>query len=439
MANYSDLEDLSFEAQDLTPVKREDLINPVFGREFDNLTLLVDTYLSVESRGYVCRDDVQKISPLKDQYDPLKKLFDRYPVNSFSLEYSRINYEVSNEGFLQTAYNAVVDTLKRVLAYIADQLKAVWKYMTENQVKTEKVDRVAPTMQEIQDYLINVDMILARSAVADSYKKESNRIKRTELGNLKHKWNGFLDNFRDDPDTMRGYLDILGLAFQTKLNPFVDFLTAFLDTVKSATTEREILAAIKAMDQLDMNSGELIKMATSLGFNPSKVNVNKRMTNFQSIAVHIQNVFKGWKNDRSSAVSDDDFLKMVLDLKIDSWADTLDEITKSENGRIAKTQDIIRAFSASDLKPGLEKVYSLHLAPFMVSLSSIVTGFATLETCIGILADTRNNYVAVVSTAGLNMVKGTDQFWKRNQRMIGIADNATVLKYRRAVQSAMRD
>lgn len=171
-----------------------DIKIPTENTEFEELQTVLEVYTTVVERGSVCRDDLNRVKGLSVKYPVLARLFDRYPIGTFTAEPSGVNYEVSTESFIKTAYAAVVAAFKAVIRFIVETFKTFWKFLTDNRTRTTAVDNLDTRLKAIQAYLVKVDEVAGTSRVSTEYTAWMRRGRNTALHNLNKKWNGFLQH-----------------------------------------------------------------------------------------------------------------------------------------------------------------------------------------------------------------------------------------------------
>ena len=178
MTTTIDLSELSFESAELMEAPAEveepmsgDLPNPVYAQEFEDMGTVYNVFETITARKHVCRDDMERIQKLAGSYPSLERLLKKYPLKSFSLEPSRINYDVSTEGIVRSTYEAVIKALKDVLTFIAESIAKLWDFLTANGQKTAAVDDLEAKLKTAQIYILEVDRVMTTTRLAEDFRK----------------------------------------------------------------------------------------------------------------------------------------------------------------------------------------------------------------------------------------------------------------------------
>lgn len=444
-----ELENLSLEAvfdpagEDIRPESAfiDTIPNPVHGKEFDDLETVLGTYRRIVDNGYVCRDDVMQVEPLRAEYPALESLLARYPIGSFSNEPSLINYEVSNEGFARAAYEAVVRTLKQIIEYIVKVLKGMWRFIVNALKRTKVVDNFDDALKSLQAYILEVEAELVNGPKAELYKEESKRIKDVEYHNLVKRWNGLTHAIIFGGGDIQGYLDTVLGILNDNVPPFVDAVGVFMDEIEAARTESEVEAAIVKMElhsMADKGSDRLTVLATSLGYRPNNYRQNPRITQFQGKCLQIVGHLRTLSNDHQTVLPREAFMHTLLELQITPWAGSVESTTSSIDAKISKIQPRLDSFDAKKLQPGLERVYTYRLAPFMVAISSILQGIGSLEQALGMMVTARDNTVVGYAKAALRIVKGIDAFVRKYDNELTLREKLVRKRHKEAVAMDMK-
>lgn len=412
--------------------------NPVHSKEFDDMMLVFETYETIVKRKYVCRSDMENIKALTGTYPVLGKLIDRYPINSFTQEPSRTNYEVSTESFVKTAYEAVINALGDVLAYVINAITKLWNWLSQAGQSTAAVDDLEQKLASLQKYIIEVDKILANNSdVMQMARRVRDGAISNELRNINGKWNSFKDRQLENPEGQLAEMVILTGVIKTKLPPFAEAVENFLIELGKAETDSDVDLAIAKMELFDITSSQLVQLATTYGYNAKKMNVNGKLTSFESYASYIKGTYRSQINERSQ-IKDDDFKKLIIDYKPTKWADEINGTISWARGRTDPVLAKVKGFNNKGLKPGLEQVYANKLVPFLKALASVLTGFTSISQCMGFLTDTRNKVSYDLCKSTLNVVKKMDSFTIDNKTKLTIVENAAISKYRKDVMSSIK-
>lgn len=435
-----ELSGLSLESAEIGPddMRAEDAIgevvdNPIHSKQFDDMQRILTSYAAIVDRGYVCRGDMQQIEDLAIDYPLLARLFCRYPINSFTEDPSRVNYEVSNEGFVRTAYDAIVKAFKEVIAFLLESFKRLWKFLTDNAQRTAAVDDMAARLTAIQRYISEVDKVMSTGPLTTEYRAVLRRGFDTEHHNLSKKWNGFKQLLLTEPAKGGEYLDVISGVIKTKIPPFVESVDQFLTNLSTARTETDVMSAIARMELVDMNSAALTKCVSEMGYNFRGAKTDPKVTNFQGMANHMRNSFRSWGNDRNAILDRSSFQRWVLETTVTPWAKNLNETIAWSTGRTGPILKRLGEFTGDKLEPGMEQVYIDKLVPFIMSLTSILQGFTALEQSMGMLVTTRDNVVIAISKAALNVAKNVDGYVVKNKARLPVVDTAVIWKYRKSM------
>lgn len=441
------LDQLSFESAEgglLVEVHPEEALagevaNPTLSKEFEDLQIVFDTYTRIVERGYVCRDDLISIKGISGEYPALERLFKRYPIASFTAEPSRVNYEVCTEGFIKTAYHAVINALREVIRYIVSIFRSFWKFLTENRARTRAVDDIGSKLKAIQLYLTKVEDVMASSRVSSEYVAWMRRGRDTALHNLNKKWNGLLQMAVVDAAVFHGYFESVNSVLRGKSPVFAAAMQDFIAQVKEARTEQDVIDAIAKMELTNMTSDVLTILATNLGYRPNDTRRDPRMTHFQAMAGHVRGVFTSLSNNRSVEMSREDFAKMIITLDVTPWSDDLDKTISWTDSSNNKALELLEKFSESDLAPGLEDAYAKHLTPFLAALTSVTHGFVTLERILGMMVAARNTGVISICNGALQTAKQADRFINANKNELTIAEKTVIHGYSSALSASFKE
>lgn len=415
----------------------DDIPSPIHSKEFDDMMLVFETHEIITTRKYICRSDMENVKRLAETYPTLGKLIDRYPINSFTQEPSRVNYDVSTESFVKTAYEAVVSALGDLLKYVLEAIGRLWTWLSQASQQTAAIDDLEAKLPSLQKYIIEVDKILSNSAISSMARRVRDGALSNEMRNLNGKWNALKDRQFNDPEKQLSDMTILSGVIRIKLPPFTDAVESFLTSLTVAQTESDVDLAITKLELFDMNSSALVQLANGYGYTSKNVNVNKKLTAFESIAGFMKGIYKGLKNDRIS-INEDDFKAAMINYSTSKWANEINETISWARGRTDPVLVKVKAFNNAGLKPGLEQVYTQKLVPFMKALASVLTGFTSISEAMGHLTDTRNQVSHGLCNATLGVVKKIDAFALDNKSKLTLIENAAIAAYRRDVDSVVR-
>lgn len=425
------IDQLSFESADIAEDELRaseatigDHPNPLHSDEFKSIDKVLDTYKVLVERGCVCRADIDRISDLAEEYPQLKKLVDDYPAGSFSQEPSRVNYQVSMEGFASSAYTAIVNALKSLIRYMLETAKSFWGYLTKSGARTEAVDKFDGRLVAIQDFLVKADEQLAATPNYRTWKK---RGFDTAHHNAAKRWNGLKDRFLETPETQFAAInDIVGI-FQVKYNPYVEMVEEFLGAISSAVTERDVDDAIVIVSGFNPNNERLAATAQALGWKDGgNRNSMGPVTPFQAQASFILTDLRGAENNRTVQLNRETFQSAIVSTKIEALSPAIKELIKTTLGRTGKVMDRLQGFNANQMNAGLEQVYIKKLIPTISVLTSILQGFTLLEQALGMLVTTRDAVILSVCEGGLSVVKTLNTYAQDSRELLSVEANAVM-------------
>lgn len=403
--------------------------NPLYTQDYNDMDLVFASYSGILNRGVVCRDDIQKIQHLADKYPSLKKLLQKYPVGSFTQEPSSINFDVSTEGFVSTAYNAVVKVLRDILNFIVRSFRRLWEFLNGNERRTIAIDSLADRVAAVQDYLINVDRAVNDLPITDEYKKVRQGAIANSLNNLNKDWREIHSFFIEKAEDRNAALDAITGALKVTIPPFIAAVDEFMDDLVKAETEIDIREAIETLKLLNLSNGNLTNLAVSYGYSKRNIRVDNRMSDFQSVTNYIQGYMKSLSN-RHGQLSKEKYSELILNMEIGDWAKEIVETIKWSSAKTGPVLDRLENFSETALKPGLQDAYAIHLTSFFGNITSMVQAFTELENSLAQLVEARNEATLKIAKGGLETAKIVDKFLNANKGKINISANNFISKYR---------
>lgn len=436
------LNDLSFESNevlvaDVDPneayVDLSDISNP---DQLEQAQKLLDIYSTIINRGKVCRDDIERVESLAAEFPTVQKLLKRYPINSFTREPSMTNYEVSNESFVKTAYEAVVRALGQILRFFVEGMKRLWNFITQNAQRTAAVDDLKNRLHDLQKFIVDVDRVMAESEVAGDYTKARNAIFESERHNLSKSWNRFRQFVIEDETAALGMLSSISGTLRDQLPQFTQGVEDFLVEITNAASDTDIKTAVVRMELFSVTAGPLVALAHGLGWRPGSVRIADDMTPFQATTSYIRSTLRSWGNQRQE-MSAASFTAAVAGMKNLAWSPIVNDLIGSSRARTERLMTKIKDFNPGSLKPGMEDAYANILTPFFKALLSILQGYMTLENCMGDLIANRDNATIAVSKSTLVVVKELDKYVKKNQDRITVFGRTVIAAQRRNVFASM--
>lgn len=429
------LEEASFESDeviadaDLFEQTRVVPDNPLYTQDYNDMDLVFASYSGILNRGVVCRDDIQKVQHLADKYPSLKKLLQKYPVGSFTQDPSSMNYAVSTEGFVATAYNAVVKVLRDILNFIVRSFKRLWEFLNGNERRTIAIDNLADRVMAVQDYLINVDKAVNGLGVSDEYRKVRQGAMMNSLQNLNKGWREIHTFFIEKPEDRNKALDAITGALKVNIPPFIEAVDEFMDDLVKAETEVDVREAIETLKMLDLSNSNLTDLASNYGYSRKNIQVDGRMSEFQSVTNYIQGYMKSLAS-RHGQLSKEKYTELVLNMQIDNWSKEIVETIKWSSAKTGPVLDRLANFNENSLKSGLQDSYAIHLTAFFGNITSIVQAFTELENALAQLVEARNEATLKIAKGGLETAKVVDKFLTANKGKLNISASNYINKYR---------
>jgi hypothetical protein len=402
----------------------------------DQADRLLDVYSAIINRGCVCRADMDQIKDLTETFPSLAKLFKRYPINSFSVEPSNINYEVSTEGFARTAYDAVVNALRDVLRFLVNNLSRLWKFLTQNAQRTAAVDDVQNKLADIQRFILEVDKIMSDTPVAADYAKARKAVMESERHNVSKSWNEFRNFVVTRPADSFELIDMLSGVLKVSVPAFGEAVETLLTDLTNSATEQDVMAAVAKMELFQTPNGKLAALSSKYGYRPGQIRIADNMTPFHANASFIKSIFRSWSNHRMD-ISPEAFSQAVVSQTVMNWGEVVTDAVRSSSQRTERLLSKINSFNENSLKPGMDQIYSTVLVPFFKALLSIIQGYTLMEGCLGELVANRDNAVISISKASLNVAKDLDKFVRKNGDHLTIGGKTVLASRRRAVIAAM--
>lgn len=403
--------------------------NPLYTQDYNDMDLVFASYSGILNRGVVCRDDIQKVQHLADKYPSLKKLLQKYPVGSFTADPSSINYAVSTEGFVSTAYNAVVKVLRDILNFIVRSFKRLWEFLNGNERRTIAIDNLADRVMAVQDYLLNVDKAINGLGITDEYRKVRQGAIANSLQNLNKGWREIHTFFIEKPEDRNKALDAITGALKVTIPPFIHAVDEFMNDLVKAETEVDIREAIETLKLLNLGNSNLTDLATTYGYSKRDIRVDSRMSDFQSVTNYIQGYMKSLAS-RHGQLSKEKYSELILNMQIDEWSKEIIETIKWSSAKTGPVLDRLANFSDSALKPGLQDSYAIHLTSFFGNITSTVQAFTELENALAQLVEARNEATLKIAKGGLETAKIIDKFLTANKGKLNISAANYINKYR---------
>lgn len=403
--------------------------NPLYTQDYNDMDLVFATLNTVEERGVVCRDDIERVKHLAEVYPNLKKMLTKHPVGSFTQDPSNINYEVSTEGFIKTAFNAVVKVLRDILSFIVRSFNRLWEFLNGNERRTIAIDNLSHRVLAVQDYLINVDRAVNDLPITDEYRKLRLGAFENTRHNLNKTWREIHSFFIERPEDRNAALGAITGTLKVAIPPFIESVDQFMDNLVKAETEEDVKAAIAQLQAARITNGALTNLAQSYGYSQANVRLDQRMTQFQSVSNFIRGYMKTLSS-RHSQLSKESYTNLVLTMTIEEWSKEIIETIKWSSAKTGPVLNKLANFSETSLKPGLEDSYARHLTAFFANITSTVSAFTELEQALGMIVEARNEATLKIAEGGLAAAKVVDKFLMSNKSNINVSANVHISKYR---------
>lgn len=403
--------------------------NPLYTQDYNDMDLVFATLNTVEERGVVCRDDIERVKHLAEVYPNLKKMLVKHPVGSFTQDPSSINYEVSTEGFIRTAFNAVVKVLRDILSFIVRSFNRLWEFLNGNERRTIAIDNLSDRVLAVQDYLINTDKAMTSLPITDEYRKLRQGAFENTRHNLNKTWREIHTFFIERPEDRNAALSAITGTLKVTIPPFIESVDLFMDSLVKAETEEDVKSAIAQLQAARITNGGLTNLAQSYGYSQANVRLDQRMTQFQSVSNFIRGYMKTLAS-RHSQLSKESYTNLVLTMSIEDWSKEIIETIKWSSAKTGPVLNKLANFNETSLKPGLEDSYARHLTAFFANITSTVSAFTELEQALGMIVEARNEATLKIAEGGLSAAKVVDKFLMANKSNINVSANVYISKFR---------
>lgn len=389
---------------------KEQIANPIFTKEYEDAELVFSTFRRIRERGYICRADINDVAHLAETHSPIKRLLARYPVASFTEEPSAVNWEVSNESLVRTVLTALKEAFLRLLKFLRESFARVWDNLTSGRKRTMAVDSIGPRLEAMQRYILQVDLLMNESPVAEEYRVWQRRNIKSAADNLSKNWNGLKDEVATNMGVMH---DVTSLCVDTlvlRTVPIAIMLEELLSDLKAAQTPGSIAAAVTKAQMVDITTPALVKMVASMGWKHAGVKTDPRVTPFKSMVSFLTGMYRSKSNNRQD-IKPETLSKLIAELQVVRWADLvpadLSDSRKRLDASLRKLQDWDDDKFADG---GLEAAYTGIVIPFINMVSVNVQALSELQALASMIISTRDQTIVDLSNSGLGICRGMDSF-----------------------------
>jgi hypothetical protein len=415
---------------------RDQIANPIFAKEYEDAELVFSTFKRVNERGYVCRGDIEPVSHLADQYPAIKRMLTRYPINSFTEEPSRVNFEVSNESIVRSVLTALKEAFFRIIKFLRESLTRVWDNLTSGRKRTVEVDKIGPRVTAMQKYVLEVDLLMMDSQVKEDYLPWQRRNIKSAADNLSKNWNSLKNNVTTNQAKSKELVGVFVDTLILRTVPMAIMIEEFLTDLGGAKTPGDIGAAVAKAQMFNMTTQTMAALANQVGWKANGPR-DPRLTPFKSMVSFISGSFRSQSNNRVD-LSSAQLTAIMAELKIEGWGDLvpsdLTDARKRLEGSLRKLQDYD---VDKNLDPGLEMHYTSIVIPFINQVSVNVSALNDLQALASMIITTRDSAMLDIANACLGVVKGMDSFISKNRDKLPPATMLAVTRYKAAVTQSL--
>jgi hypothetical protein len=414
---------------------RDQIANPIFSKEYEEAELVFSTFQRIHERGFVCRGDIEPVSHLAETYPTIKRMLVRYPLNSFTEEPSRVNFEVSNESIVRSVLTALKEAFLRIVKYLRESLTRVWDNLMNGKQRTVEVDKIGPRVDAMQRYVVEVDKLMNDTKVAEDWGKWQRRNVATAAQNISKNWNALkhvtvTDQIRSK-ELVGTFVDTLIL----RTVPMAIMIEDFLTDLGGARTAADIGAAVAKAQMFDMTTPALAILANQWGWKSNGPR-DPRLTPFKSMVSYIAGTFRSQSNNRVELESPA-LTAMMAELKVETWGDLVPDLTQNRKRLETSLKQLQQYDMDRHLDPGLEVHYTGIVIPFINQVSVNVSALNDLQAVASMIIGTRDAAMLDVANACLGVVKGMDAFIGKNRAELPPALMIAVTRYKAAVTKSL--
>lgn len=414
---------------------RDQIANPIFSKEYEEAELVFSTFQRINERGFVCRTDIEPVSHLAETYPAIKRMLVRYPLNSFTEEPSRVNFEVSNESIVRTVLVALKEAFFKIVKFLRESLTRVWDNLMSGKKRTVEVDKIGPRVDAMQRYVVEVDKLMNESKVAEDWGKWQRRSVKSAADSISKNWNALkhvtvTDQIRSK-ELVGTFVDTLIL----RTVPMAIMIEQFLVELSAARTPGDIATAVTKAQMFDMTTPALASLANQWGWK-SNMRTDPRLTPFKSIVSYIAGTFRSQSNNRVD-LDAPVLTAMMAELRVETWGDLVPDLTQNRK-RLETSLRQLQTFDMDKhLDPGLEAHYTGIVIPFINQVSVNVSALNDLQATASMIIGARDQAMLDVANACLCVVKGMDAFVGKNRASVSPATMVAITRYKAAVVQSL--
>lgn len=414
---------------------RDQIENPIFTKEYEDAELVFSTFKRINERGFVCRADISGVADLADTYPAIKRLLARYPLNSFTEEPSRVNFEVSNESVIRSVLVALKEAFFKIVKFLRESLTRVWDNLINGKKRTVEVDKIGPRVDAMQRYIVEVDKLMNDSKVGEDYGKWQRRNIKSAADNLSKNWNALKHVVTTDQKRSKELVGVFVDALILRTVPMAIMIEDFLVDLSQAKTPNDIGAAVVKAQMFSMTTPALAALANQWGWK-SNMRTDPRLTPFKSMVSYIAGTFRSQSNNRVD-IEAAALTAMMAELRIEQWGDLVPDIHESRK-RLETSLHQLQSFDVDKkLDPGLESHYTSIVMPFINQVSVNVSALNDLQATASMIISTRDTAMVDVANACLGVVKGMDSFISKNRAELSPAAMIAITRYKAAVAQSI--
>lgn len=415
---------------------RDQIANPIFSKEYEEAELVFSTFQRINERGFVCRTDIEPVSHLAETYPAIKRMLVRYPLNSFTEEPSRVNFEVSNESIVRTVLVALKEAFFKIVKFLRESLTRVWDNLVNGKKRTVEVDKIGPRVDAMQRYIVEVDKLLNDSKAAEDWGPWQRRNIGSAAQNLSKNWNALKHVVTTDQVRSKQIVGIFVDTLLLRTVPMAIMIEQFMTDLGGARTANDIGAAVAKAQMFDMTTPALAQIANQWGWK-SNMRTDPRLTPFKSMVSYVTGTFRSQSNNRVE-LKPAELTAMMAELRIEQWGDLVpSDLTESRKRLEASLRKLQDYDVDKNLDPGLEDVYTRIVIPFINQVSVNVSALTDLQALASLIIGTRDTAMLDVANACLGVVKGMDSFISKNRAQVSPASMVVITRYKAAIVQSL--
>lgn len=414
---------------------RDQIANPIFSKEYEEAELVFSTFQRINERGFVCRTDIEPVTHLAETYPAIKRMLARYPLNSFTEEPSRVNFEVSNESIVRTVLVALKEAFFKIVKYLRESLTRVWDNLMNGKKRTVEVDKIGPRVDAMQRYIVEVDKLLNDSKAAEDWQPWQRRNINTAAQNLSKNWNALKHVVTTDQVRSKQIVGIFVDTLILRTVPMAIMIETFMTELSGARSANDIGASVAKAQMFDMTTPAMAQIANQWGWK-SNMRTDPRLTPFKSMVSYVTGTFRSQSNNRME-LKPTDLTAMMGELRIEQWGDLVPDMTDNRKRLETSLRKLQEYDVDKNLDPGLEDVYTRIVIPFINQVSVNVSALNDLQALASLIIGTRDQAMVDVANACLAVVKGMDAFIGKNRAQVSPASMIAITRYKAAVAQSL--